>query len=123
MILKRWQRLSLLILYALVITALSLTPAQDMPEFSTRLWDKAQHFIAYAVFMVFAYPVANSLAGRLGLALVIVLYSGAMEYGQSWMPGRAASGGDLVANTLGVVSAFAVMSLLNSRLRRRNQQR
>lgn len=117
--LKRWQQLSLLIIYALIITALSLTPAQDMPDLSTRLWDKAQHFIAYAVFMAFAYPVVSSLTGRISLALLIVLYSAAMEYGQSWMPGRAPSGGDLVANTLGVVSAFALMSLINSHLRRR----
>lgn len=50
--LKRWQQWLLLSVYATVITALSLTPASTMPDIT--LWDKAQHFIAYAVFMGFA---------------------------------------------------------------------
>ena len=118
--LKRWQQWLLLSVYAAVITALSLTPASTMPDIT--LWDKAQHFIAYAVFVGFAYPVANTLRGRLLFAIAIILYSAAMEYGQSWMPGRAPSGGDLLANSLGVVIAFAIMSAVGAIIKRRRRR-
>ncbi len=117
--LNRWQQILLLSLYTAAITVLSLTPAQDMPAIN--LWDKLQHFGAYFVFMVFAYPVSNSSRGRMACALLIIAYSALMEYGQSLMPGRAPSAADLLANSLGVASGFISMTAINALLNRRKR--
>lgn len=117
--LNRWQQILLLSLYTAVITVLSLTPAQDMP--SLNVWDKLQHFAAYFVFMVFAYPVSNSSRGRMACALLIIAYSALMEYGQSLMPGRMPSGGDMLANSLGVVGGFIAMSVFSAYLAKRKR--
>ncbi|WP_022957429.1 VanZ family protein [Spongiibacter tropicus] len=119
--LKRWQKILVLSSYAAVIAALSLTPAKEMP--TVDLWDKLQHFFAYFVFMVLAYPVADRLSHKLMLAIAVMAYSALMEFGQSLSPGRSPSGHDLVANSLGVIAALLALELIAALWRRYRRKR
>ena len=67
------------------------------------IWDKLQHFLAYAVL---------GLTGALGfpgkkpafvLALGLVLLGAALEVAQFYVPARDMSLGDGIANALGVI--------------------
>ena len=110
MLLRRWQKIALLSAYAIVIATLSLTPAQEMPRVD--LWDKLQHFFAYFVFMVLAYPIADRFSHKLMLAAAVTAYSGLMEFGQALSPGRSPSALDLLANSLGVFAALLALEAI-----------
>lgn len=118
--LHRWQKIALLSAYAIAIATLSLTPAQEMPR--VNLWDKLQHFFAYFVFMVLAYPIADRFSHKLMLAVAVTAYSGLMEFGQALSPGRSPSAQDLVANSLGVFAALLVLEVIAAMWRRYRQR-
>ncbi len=96
----------LFITYAIVITGLSLLPSKDMP--SVNLWDKLQHFAAYFIFMALVLALFNNSRARLFGAITLILYSGLLELVQALSPGRSASTADLLANALGVATAWAI---------------
>lgn len=106
MTIKRWQKALLLLIYAAVIAGLSLTPANEMPRIG--LWDKAQHFAAYFVFMALACPTTDTPLQRLLMAAAIIGYSALMEFGQALSPGRSPSPHDMLANGLGVLTALLI---------------
>lgn len=87
-------------LYALVITYFSLAPKPDMPPVGN---DKVAHALAYLGFAVLAAGLGLSRRRYLVACGCIIAYSGLMEVGQSFIPGREMSALDMVANTLGVV--------------------
>jgi len=102
--LSRKHRALLFISYAIVITVLSLLPANTAPSFG--IWDKVQHFSAYLLFMVLAFPLAHWHRWRLLTAVGIIAYSVMMEYAQRLSPGRQTSWEDVFANSLGVAAGY-----------------
>ena len=86
----------------IVVTALALNPAPDLP---ITLWDKASHALAY---FFLAWLGDRSLPAPVGhkplLAMLIGLffYGLAIEALQSQIPSREASWLDLVANSSGL---------------------
>jgi VanZ family protein len=97
---NRNVRLIFLLAYALIVGALSLQPGGNSAIGS---YDKLAHFLTYAVFAVLAYRLGLARATFVFCALAIVAYSGLLEFGQSFIPGRMMSGLDLIANAAGVV--------------------
>jgi VanZ family protein len=106
--LSRKHRVFLVICYAVIITTLSLLPATNAPAFGG-LWDKFQHFGAYALFMMLAFPLAHSHRWRLMTAIGIIIYSAIMEYAQRLSPGRHTSWEDIFANSLGVAAGYLLV--------------
>ncbi len=91
---------------ALAVTILSLLPDNAMPH--TRLWDKAQHVIAYLCLGLaggIAFP-DRRFVPVLGLGLVALGIG--LEFGQAIIPGRYTSAWDALANTLGVMLGLAL---------------
>ncbi|MBB5188385.1 VanZ family protein [Zhongshania antarctica] len=110
MILSRKYRILLFLAYALVITVMSLLPAQQSPALG--VWDKFQHFGAYLLFMMLAYPLASNHRWRIASSIGIIAYSIAVEYAQQLSPGRHTSYEDAFANSLGVISGYLLTWLL-----------
>ncbi|WP_373082869.1 VanZ family protein [Zhongshania sp.] len=104
MILSRKYRFLLFLAYALIITVMSLLPAEQSPALG--VWDKLQHFSAYLLFMMLAYPLASNHCWRLASGIGIIAYSIAVEYVQQFSPGRHTSYEDAFANSLGVISGY-----------------
>lgn len=94
----------LVFIYGACIATLSLLPSDDAITFN--IWDKAQHFAAYAVFMTLAFPIGKSRKAHLCTAFGILLFSIFIEYAQQFSPGRDTSIEDAIANSLGVISGY-----------------
>lgn len=99
------SRLITLMAYAVIVGWLSLQPGGNSAIGS---YDKLAHFLTYAVFTVLAYRLGIGRFTFASFALVIVVYSGLLELGQSFIPGRMMSGLDLVANSAGVLLASLI---------------
>jgi VanZ family protein len=96
-------------LYALLITYLSLAPKPGMPPVGN---DKVAHALAYLGFAVLAAGLGLSRRHYLVACCCIIAYSGLMEVGQSFIPGREMSVLDMAANTLGVVLGALVIRFM-----------
>ena len=109
---KRNLALTLLIVYAGLIAFLSLAPKGpvDVGEF-----DKSAHFLSYTVFALIASLLRLPTRRFMVLCGGIVLYSGLMEFGQSFVPNREMSFLDFVANSMGVVVGYLASSWLARR--------
>lgn len=98
--------------YAAVVLVLSLLPDTGGPE---RLWDKANHFMAYAVmsflFIRAVRPEKFSLGTAMAAVAGVSLFGGGVELLQSFTPTRKAEGLDALANTLGAALGAAVYYL------------
>lgn len=95
------------ILYAAVVGVVSLYPGG---EGNAEHLDKVVHLLIYYIFAVFGYRMLANKRYYLYLCLGIITYSGLIELGQSYIPGREMSGFDLLANIAGVVLGAAVMN-------------
>ena len=95
------------ILYAGIVGVVSLYPGGDG---SVDHLDKVAHLLVYYIFAVFGYRMLANKRYYLYLCLGIITYSGLIELGQSYIPGREMSGFDLLANIAGVVLGAAVMN-------------
>lgn len=110
MSLSRRKRILLFLAYALIITVLSLLPAEQSPALN--IWDKLEHFCAYSLFMMLAFPLGHNHRWRLASGAGIVAYSIAVEYAQQLSPGRHTSIEDVFANSLGVMSGYLLAWLI-----------
>ena len=110
MSLSRRKRILLFLAYALIITVLSLLPAEQSPALN--IWDKLEHFCAYSLFMMLAFPLGHNHRWRLASGAGIVAYSIAVEYAQQLSPGRHTSIDDVFANSLGVMSGYLLAWLI-----------
>ena len=110
MSLHRRYRILLFLAYALVITVLSLLPAEQAPALN--IWDKLEHFTAYLLFMMLAFPLGHNHRWRLASGVGIVAYSIVVEYAQQLSPGRYTSIEDVFANSLGVISGYLLAWLV-----------
>ena len=103
------MRIAIFVIYALLVSYASLSPASGIAIGS---WDKLAHFLTYGLFAMLAYGVVKNSKGHLLLCLAIILYSGLMEVGQSFVPGRSMSAYDFLANTLGVAAGALFIKIL-----------
>lgn len=85
--------------------------------------DKVAHVLLYGVFGVALAWGARRLHGRRVHILIMalgLLYALSDEWHQSFVPMRTPSAGDLVADALGIVAGYLVMSwILRAREKRR----
>ena len=95
------------IVYAGIVAVASLYPGGD--EGIEHL-DKVVHLLVYYIFAVFGYRMLANKQYYLYLCLGIIIYSGLIELGQSYIPGREMSVCDLLANIVGVVLGAVVMN-------------
>jgi len=86
--------------YAAVVAFLSLLPPGGA---IVGAFDKTAHLITYVIFAALAYRAGFSPQRMIFVFIGIVIYSGLLEVGQSFVPGREMSALDLVANACGVV--------------------
>ena len=93
----------------MVITYLSLIPAEELPKLE--LWDKLEHALAYAVVAVAAgvgwagHRRAKALLG-IGLMVLGVV----LEFLQSFVPGRLTDPGDALANLTGILVGLGIVA-------------
>ena len=107
-----FKRLFQLVFAMLILLSLflSLTPATNsMPM----MWnDKIIHAISYFALMMtldFSWQSGRQLAIK---SIIVLLYSGLVEYGQSFVPGREMSLADLAANASGILVFIVFVPLL-----------
>ena len=93
-------KIAAFVIYGLLVSLASLSPGSSV---SIEVWDKLLHFMTYGLFAIVGFTIAGSSRTYLCVCLGIVAYSGLIEVGQSFIPGRFMSGYDLVANALGVM--------------------
>lgn len=110
MVVKRFFQL-VFILLILLSLYLSLSPASSNVPM---LWnDKLIHCMSYFALMLtldFSWISSKQLIAK---SMVVLLYSGLIEYGQSYIPGREMSLGDLAANALGILLFVLFVPVLN----------
>ncbi len=102
----RWRRLWLLLAWSLcaMVMGLSLMPNPPaLPE--VRFSDKVGHLLAYGSLM---FCFGQLYAHRWLVALLLALLGGAVEFLQQ-LTGRWFELTDMLANTLGVVGAWALL--------------
>ena len=95
-------RILLVIALAIVVWAsLSQTVAISGPQHS----DKAAHFIAYFGLTFLGLTGFRTPRNEILFVGFCLLLGAAMEYGQSFVPGRSMSWADMLANSLGILGA------------------
>ena len=94
------------IIYAAIVTVTSLSPGGTQ---SIEHIDKVGHLLVYYIFAVLGYRMLGNKRYYLYMCFGIVAYSGLLELGQSYIPGREMSALDLLANILGVALGAIVV--------------
>jgi len=110
----RWAARILLVVAIVLITDLALQPGTALPP---RLFgsDKLEHFGAFFVLAVLARIAWPGAPRWIGL-LLLVGYGGGIEWLQAaGDAGRTASVGDIVADTLGVVTGLGLSAWIGTR--------
>ena len=95
------------IVYAGIVAVTSLSPGGNQ---GVEHLDKVVHLLVYYIFAVLGYRMLANKRYYLYLCLGIVVYSGMIELGQSYIPGRDMSMYDLLANILGVTLGALVVN-------------
>ncbi len=107
-----------------ILQAAALFAASSLPSVpvAVTVWDKAAHFLAYAVFaMLWLRALHGTVAPPFRSGPVVVAVACAVLYGatdeihQSFVPGRDASLLDLLADALGAIFGVAILVLTMSR--------
>jgi VanZ family protein len=92
-------------LQVLAVVVLCLLPLQRLPGPDLPWTDKVYHAAAFALLMWW-FAVAQPAAARRGTALWLVLLGVGIEFAQGFVPFRAPSLGDVVADALGVLPGW-----------------
>jgi VanZ family protein len=110
-LLWRWM----LLLLALLITALALMPAP--PRQMDLGWDKLNHVLAFAALGLCAvFGWRSSRVARLAVLLALLAFGGAIELLQLHVPNRSGEWGDLAADAIGIgLGALLAWSWLRRR--------
>lgn len=98
---NQWQKLFLL--YIIVISIISLTPA-DSSELPITNMDKVGHFLAYLLMAVLALISFKNRNSRITAVILTFIIGFLLEWGQSFVPGRDASLADGITNMLGLLT-------------------
>src|SRR5206468_10784215 len=109
------------LLYMALIFYLS-SQSEPMPGLTTRVWDKALHFIEYGTLCIlFCRALHGEGFAALRLALVAVVltsaYGATDEVHQSFVPERNAGADDWPADTTGGAAGATLLSTSFRRLR------
>lgn len=96
-----------------MITVLSLRPHIDTGNLPYN--DKVAHFLVYFLFAFLAWRVTSWNKRFIALSVTIIIYSGLIEVAQQYT-GHMMSFYDLVANTLGVITAVVALYFLEKRV-------
>ena len=107
-------KIAVFVTYGLIVAFASLSSGTGV---SIESWDKMAHFLTYGLFAVLGFGLVTTRRAYLFVCLGIVLYSGLMELGQSFVPGRYMSAYDQLANVLGVLLGATLITKV-PRLRR-----
>lgn len=107
-----WIKISA-ILVGVGITVLSLLPPTSGVEIHVN--DKIGHFVAYAVWMI-NIGLLVSTKHYWKIIVAILVYSGIMEFFQSFIPGREVSFYDMMANTIGAIIGTGILLLFKQQL-------
>jgi VanZ family protein len=115
-----------LLCWACGILALSSLTPQELPEAAFLLWDKANHFLAYALggwlaasALRVSRPGIRIATGAILAVIAIAAFGALDELLQTFTPGR--SGGDIfdwTADVLGAIAGSVVSLLTHTRLER-----
>jgi VanZ family protein len=89
----------------MAVTWLSLTPLGALPE--VHMWDKLQHFVAYAVLAICGVVGFPGRRPRLLVGVGLIVLGCGLEVAQAAVPGRNPSIGDAVANIAGIAFGLA----------------
>lgn len=101
------------IIVVISITILSLLPPSNGVEIHVN--DKIGHFIAYSVLTInLGLLIHRSSYWK--VVMIVVAYSGLMEFFQSFVPGREVSLYDLLANTLGSLIGIGVLLIAKKQI-------
>lgn len=103
--LKSKTALLVLLGYAALVAYASLSPSAGS---SIGEYDKVAHLLTYTVFTLLGTRLQLSVPTYLLLCGIIIGYGGAMEFGQSFVPGRDMSAADMLANFIGVLAGMAL---------------
>ena len=98
----------------LIFTVSSMS--EPAPQVTRLIWDKAIHFVEYGVLGVLLYRALNgeSFSRRHSLLLAMILasaYAATDEWHQAFVPPRASSVMDWIADTLGAAAGALALSL------------
>ena len=85
----------------LAVAALSVLPPDSIPP--TGYSDEMAHTAAYAALALAGGIAFKGTRSFLLMAFGLLVLGGALELVQAFIPGRYASGSDILANTIGVV--------------------
>ena len=102
---RTFFRVAFFVLTALVIW-LSVKAPGEGPGLP--IWDKLQHFMAYAALGFTGFLGFPGRKPTIALALGLVLLGAALEVAQFYVPARDMSLGDGVADLLGVIFGIGV---------------
>lgn len=92
-------------------------------------WDKLLHAVGYGGLGVLALRAFHGGLGRLRqtptvyAAIAVVLWAFSDEYHQSFVPGRDASLGDVLADTVGFALSVGIVAVWSWRAERRRRPR
>lgn len=89
------------------IVYLSLTPSP--PTFGLDLWDKAEHYTGYLLLTAWFLQIYRSGAARLWVAVVSIALGAGLEVLQGLGGVRYFEFTDMLANTLGALTAVLVV--------------
>ena len=106
---RTWR--ALLVLLIVAVSYLALTP--HPPAGVDTGWDKLNHMSAFTALALCAhlgYPASRRARGVLLGALLA--YGGLIEALQSFVPGRSAEWGDLLADAVGIASGAALAAVV-----------
>lgn len=102
---RLWLWIGLAMIFTIVALSVSNPPA---PVKSLMVQDKLVHCLAYGVLMGWFAQIFRHRFTRLSLGIAFVLFGISVEYMQSIVPWRSFEVLDMVANTSGVVLAWAL---------------
>ena len=95
------------VVYAGIVAVTSLSPGGNQ---GVEHLDKVVHLLVYYIFAVLGYRMLADKRYYLYVCLGIIAYSGLIELGQSYIPGREMSAFDLLANIVGVALGALVVN-------------
>ena len=98
-------KILLFVAHAWFVASMSLAPPGGG---GWPLWDKSMHCSVYAILVLLGSQLVRTREQFLLISVAIFVYSGLLEIGQHFVPGRYMSGLDLVANGLGVCLGMAL---------------
>lgn len=102
--------ITITLLYAILLTTLSLKPNVDLGEISHI--DKVAHLLAYSAFTFFTWRLSYSHKQFIAYTLCVIFYGVLIEVIQSYT-GRMFSLWDMVANATGAALMFIALRPLS----------